>query len=447
MKPGEGSHRLDAIVVGGGPAGSAAATILAQHGRRVAVLERRRFPRYRLGESLIPYCWFPLDRMGVLEKIKRSACVVEKRSVQFVTTDGEVAAPFYFDEHTDHDCARTWQVVRSDFDRILLEHAVEAGAEIRMETIADELIREDGAVVGVRVRRPDGRAEELRAPMTIDASGRELFAASRSGWPVKDPKLTKIAVWTYYRGARRDAGRDAGATTIAYLPDKGWFWYIPLPEDVVSVGVVAERAYLYRGARDPEAIFRREVEQQPWVRHRLETGRRIERCRVTGDYSYRSRHCAADGLLLTGDAFAFLDPVFSSGVFLALECGVLAGDAVEAALAGGDCSAVRFETYGRRCCQAIEAMRRLVHAFYDTTFSFAAFLREHPHLRDDLTDCLIGNVFKDLEPLFAAASRHADIPEPLAYGGPLVGRGAEPSPPERTAPVQPESEDDRAATR
>jgi len=412
-------RRLDAIIIGAGPAGTAAAAILAERGRRVRILEKEAFPRYRVGESLIPYCWFPLDRLGLVEQLDDSAFVVRKHSVQFVGTDGRRTTPFYFQEHTDHDCARTWQVKRPDFDEMMLRNALDRGAEIARETTARALIHEGDRVVGVRVDG-DGGTTDLHAPITIDASGRDLFAVSRQGWRVPDTALKKIAVWTYYQGARRDCGRDEGATTIAYLPEKGWFWYIPLPDDMVSVGVVAERDYLYRGERDPDAIFAREVTAQPWIAGRLAGGRKIETCRVTGDYSYRSRYCATDGLVLVGDAFAFLDPVFSSGVFLALQSGVMAGDAVAGALDAGDTSAARFTEYGERLCRSLEAMRRLVYTFYDTSFSFGRFLKAHPEFRDDVTDVLIGNLERDLDPMFEAASRFADIPKPLAHGRPLV---------------------------
>ena len=410
----------EALVLGAGPAGTAAAAVLAERGRRVVVLERERFPRYRVGESLIPWCWFPLARLGLIERLDASGFVVRKHSVQFVSVSGELSRPFYFFEHTDHPCARTWQVVRSQFDQLLLDNALERGARFLPETAAKELLWEGDAVVGVRAEDTAGRALELRAPVTIDATGRDAFAQARNRWRVPDQKLRKVALWTYSRGALRDPGLDEGATTIAFLPEKGWFWYLPLAGDIVSVGIVAEPEYLYADTRDPAAIFRREVGRQPWIARHLEPGEATGEFRVTGDFSYRSRHCATDGLVLAGDAFAFLDPVFSSGVFLALQGGVLAGDAVEAALAAGDVSAGRFREYGESVCHGIEAMRRLVHAFYDQAFNFGTFLAAHPELRGDLTDCLIGNLEKDFDPLFAAVSEFAEIPAPLPYGGPLA---------------------------
>ena len=408
----------EVLVIGAGPAGSAAAAILAEGGHDVLILERETFPRYRVGESLIPYCWFPLERLGVLPALEDAPFVVPKHSVQFVNTDGRLSTPFYFHQHSDHPSSRTWQVDRAAFDAMLLDNAREKGARV-LKGVAREFLQETGAPAGVQAVDPAGEPFEITARVCVDASGREAFSQSRNRWRIDDERLRKLALWTYYEGAVRDEGLDAGATTIAYLPEKGWFWYIPLPDNRVGVGAVAERDYLFRDTHDPDAIFEREAALQPWIAEHLAPGKRLEPCRITGDFSYRSRHCAADGLVLAGDAFAFLDPVFSSGVFLALESGVLAGDAVAAALARNDTSAASFADYGDRFRTGLEAMRRLVHAFYDATFNFGEFLRAHPELRGELTDCLIGNVYRDLEPLFAAVGEFAEIPPPLPHGAPL----------------------------
>ncbi|MBI1368543.1 MAG: FAD-dependent oxidoreductase [Planctomycetes bacterium] len=415
---------LDVIIIGAGPAGCAAAAALAMKGRRVMILEKESFPRYKIGESLIPYCWFPLDRIGMIDKLKASH-FVRKYSVQFVSVNGNVSQPFYFFQHTEHDCAKTWQVVRSEFDQMLLDNALEKGAKVLMQTAVKELVREGSTVVGVRAMGSDGKMIELRAAMTIDASGRDMFAVKANDWRVPDKSLKKIAIWSYYKGAKRDEGLDEGATTVAYVPHNGWFWYIPLPDDIVSVGVVAERDYLYRDSKgDPDAIFEREIAIQKWVGDHVAEGRKMAPCRVTGDYSYRSRHSSADGLLLVGDAFAFLDPVFSSGVFLALQSGVMAADAIDEALQSGDVRAERFVPYSRELCKGIEAMRRLVYAFYDETFKFSDLLKKHPHLRGDLTDCLIGNLARDFDPLFNAVAEFAQVPAALEHGRPLVSSHA-----------------------
>jgi flavin-dependent dehydrogenase len=411
-------NRYDVIILGAGPAGSAASAILAQKGRSVLTLEREKFPRYHIGESLIPYTYFPLERMGMIDKMKASS-FTKKYSVQFVTPDGKQSVPFYFFKHLKHEASCTWQVVRGDFDKMLMENAREKGAEVHEETRVTELLQDGDSVVGVKAVGKDGGEFEVRAPMTIDATGRDAFSMMRNKWRVRDPQLNKIAVWTYYKGAKRDPGVDEGATTVAYVPEKGWFWYIPLPDDIISVGVVAEKDYLYKDSRDLEEIFQREVKNNAWIDEHLAQGAQIGEYRVTGEYSYRSKYCAADGLVLIGDAFAFLDPVFSSGVFLALRSGELAADAVDAALNAQDYSAARFTEYGDEMRKGIEAMRRLVYTFYDHNFSFGAFLKQHPNFRGEITDCLIGNSHLDYDPMFEAISEFAAVPPPLAHGRPL----------------------------
>ena len=411
----------DAVIIGGGPAGSTAAAILAEKGRDVLVLERERFPRYSVGESLMPYCYFTLERLGVVDQLKTSQ-FPKKYSVQFVSTEGEVSQPFYFFQHLKHEASTTWQVLRSEFDQMLLDNARSKGACVLEGTTATGLVYRDGAVTGVRTVDQSGAAREFLSRMTVDATGRAAFSANQNHWRIRDERLNRTAIWTYYEGALRDPGLDEGATTIAYLPEKGWFWYIPLAKNMVSVGLVAQKRYLFQQERDPAAIFEREIDKNPWIKRHLAVGRRRGPYRVTGDYSYRSRYSAADGLILVGDAFAFLDPVFSSGVFLALKSGEWAADAVDTAFQANDFSAARFEEYGARLCHGIEAMRKLVYAFYDKEFSFRQLMKNHPDLRGDLTDCLIGNLFRDFDRLFEATAELVPLPDPLAHGHPLPSR-------------------------
>lgn len=415
----QGNKSYDAVVIGGGPAGSTAAAVLAEKGRRVAVIERAKFPRYHIGESMIPYCYFTLDRLGLIEKMQKSH-FPKKFSVQFVGGRGKMSTPFYFTQHMDHPAAQSWQVVRSEFDQMMLNNAREKGADVFEETTVQDLIQDGDVVRGVRAVSKSGESMKFHAPITIDASGRDAFAISRNKWRVRDPELNKIAIWTYYKGAIRDPGIDEGATTVAYLPDKGWFWYIPLPNDTVSVGVVAEKDYLYPDSRELEEIFQREVKKNAWIEQHLAVGERSDKYWVTGEFSYRSEYCATDGLVLTGDAFSFLDPVFSSGLFLALRGGELVGDAADAALTSGDYSAAQFGAYSAELCDGIEAMRKLVYAFYDHDFNFGKLIAAHPDLRPALTDCLIGHVQRDFDALFAGIAEFANVPAALEHGRPMV---------------------------
>ena len=282
------------------------------------------------------------------------------------------------------------------------------------------LIQEGGRTVGVRTETVSGERREYRAPMTMDCSGRESLAPVQNNWRVRDPQLNKVAVWTYYRGALRDPGLDAGATTVAYMPEKGWFWYIPQHDDMISVGVVAEGKYLTRdGVKEPREIFHREVERNAWIKEHLSHGEPAAPYRLTSEYSFRSRYCAADGLLLAGDSFGFLDPVFSSGLMFALKSGVLGAEAIHQAHLAGDFSAERFTEYGRTLREGLENMRKLVYAFYDQNFSFRKVTDADPRFVGDITDCLSGDVNKDFSRLFAAVSEYATVPEPLPYGLPM----------------------------
>lgn len=368
----------------------------------------------------MPYCYFTLERLGIIDKIKNSH-FPKKYSVQFVSPEGSISTPFYFFKHLKHEASTTWQVLRSEFDQMLLDNAREKGVEVREKTRVVGTVESNGTVTGVSALDCNGCKQEFRAPLTLDASGREVFSMTRKRWKVRDPRLNKIAIWTYYQGARRDPGLDEGATTVAYLPEKGWFWYIPLPQGRVSVGIVAEKDYLYQDTRDPGVIFQREIETNPWIHDHLASGKQDGPYWVTGEYSYRSKYCAANGLVLVGDAFSFLDPVFSSGVFLALRGGELVAEAADRALASGDCSAEKFDRYGKEMNRGLEAMRKLVYAFYDQEFSFRGFIERFPQLRGDLTDCLIGNLFGDLQRLFDGVAEFAAPPEPLSHGKVLIG--------------------------
>ena len=415
------TEHYDAILIGGGPSGSCAGAILAEYGHRVLILEREKFPRYHIGESLIPFTFGPLERIGMIPKM-RSSGFVKKYSVTFVQQDGRRSQPFYFFTRYDRETvAQTWQVLRSEFDQLLLDNAREKGAEVREETTVNRLLMEGDRVVGVEVTDRSGRTYGVHARITLDCSGKEAFAANQRGWRKADPYLNKIAVWTYYRGSKRGEGLDEGETTVAYVPDKGWFWYIPQHNGMVSVGVVAEGKYLTRGGlRDPKDIFHREVGQNEWIKDHLSVGESVGKYYITSEYSRHSQHCGSPGLLLVGDAFAFLDPVFSSGVMLALKSGQLAGEAVHTALLTDDLSPEHFAPYGRTLREGVENMRKLVYAFYEPNFSFRDVIQRHPEAGDLLTDCLSGDMNQDFTQLWDWIRELVPLPDNLPYGEPLA---------------------------
>jgi flavin-dependent dehydrogenase len=389
------SSEYDVVVIGGGPGGSTVSTLIAQRGHKVAVFEREKFPRFHIGESLIPETYWVLKRLEMLPKMQASH-FVKKYSVQFVNAVGRESAPFYFWDNKPHECSQTWQVERGEFDQMLLENAREQGVEAFERVHVLEVLFEADRAVGVRIKDADGTRREIRAKVVVDASGQAAMLQNRFKLRLWDPVLNKGAIWTYWEGAYRDSGRDEGATMVLQTADKhGWFWYIPLHDDIVSVGVVAPFDYLFKNRKGShEQTYNEEVEACPAVKKRVKDATRKTGYFVTRDYSYRSKQVAGDGWVLVGDAFGFLDPLYSSGVLLALKSGELAADAISEGLANGDTSAAQLGRWGDVFNQGVDRMRRLVCEYYDG-FSFGKFVRKYPELRGTVTDLLIGDLFTD----------------------------------------------------
>jgi flavin-dependent dehydrogenase len=387
------SSEYDVVVIGGGPAGSTTSTILAQHGLRVGLFEREKFPRFHIGESLIPETYWVLKRIGMLPKMQQSH-FVKKYSVQFMNANGKLSAPFYFWDNKPHECSQTWQVVRSEFDLMMLDNAREHGVDAYDGVHVVEVLFDGDRATGVRISE-NGERRDVRAKVVVDASGQAALLQNRFKLRLWDPILNKGAIWSYFQGAYRDSGRDEGATMVVQTPTKkGWFWYIPQHDDIVSVGVVAPFDELFKGRGPHEQTFNEEVDACPGVKERIGNAKRVTGYFATRDYSYRSKAVAGHGWVLVGDAFGFLDPLYSSGVLLALKSGELAADAIADGLSKGDVSAQQLGQWGDGFNEGVDRMRRLVCEYYNG-FSFGRFVKKHPDLRNTVTDLLIGDLFND----------------------------------------------------
>ena len=394
--------RPDVVVIGGGPSGATVATLIAKAGFRVQLLEREHFPRYHIGESLIPETFWVLERLGMLPKLQGSR-FVEKHSVQFVTEQGKLSEPFYFGDYKPHESSQTWQVTRAEFDQMMLDNAREHGVDVQEGVRVLEVLFEGGRAVGVRAIDEAGVEREIRSTVVVDAAGQSCLIQDRLGLREWDPVLKKAAIWTYWKGAKRDAGRDEGATLVMQTKGKiGWFWFIPLQDDIVSVGVVAPFDYLFKGrdSKELETIYFEEVDRCLGLQPRIANAGRVAPFSAAKEYSYRSRQVAGDGWVLVGDAFGFLDPLYSSGILLALISGAQAADAIVAGLAAGNTSAAQLGTWGPGYIAGMDRMRKLVCQFYDG-LNFGKFVREHPGRKGLITDVLIGDLFKpDIDALW-----------------------------------------------
>jgi geranylgeranyl reductase family protein len=409
-------NKYDVIVIGGGPAGSSVASILTREGRSVVLFEKEKFPRHHIGESLMTDTFWTFQRMGFLEKLKQSP-FVRKYSVQFANQRGKESRPFYFFEAVHHESAVTWQVTRAVFDHMLIEHAADLGATVYQQTQVKQVLFDGDRACGVEVQMEGGKLEKFFASVVVDATGQSAMLSNKFGWRVRDPKLKKAVLYSYFKGAHREPDLNGGATLVLRTGpgSNGWFWYIPLENDITSVGIVANPDYLVKGrGQDLAKIYHEEIEKCEACRRRVVNATRVDKIYSIVDYSYRSKQCAGNGFMLIGDAYGFLDPIYSSGVLLALKMAELAADAIHDAFKHNDFSAERLGQYQSKLDRGIESMRKLVYAFYSDGFSFSKFLQKYPEERVNIINLLIGDVFKEgVDNTYGPMSEFAEIPPPL----------------------------------
>ena len=407
------SKDYECIVIGGGPAGSSVATLVAQAGYSTLLLEREKMPRFHVGESLMPETYWSFKRLGVLDKMQDSQ-FVKKYSVQFVNSSGRESQPFFFKQHDPRECSQTWQVERANFDKMLFDNASEKGAVCLDETRVLDIRFEGDRATGVLLQMADGTKQDIACRVVVDGSGLQSVIANRLGLKESIPNLQKAAIWTYFKGATREPGEHGGATVILHTESKAaWFWYIPLSNGITSVGLVGNNDYLLKQRGKPAEVFAAERMNCPALEERLASAEQVEPIRTTKEFSYTTKQHAGPGWVLVGDAFGFLDPIYSSGVYFALKTGELAADAVVDGLRNNDLSATQLGGWADEFKSGAKWIHKLVNAFYQNDFSFGQFMKMHPEHQSNLTDLLIGrvfydgagNIFQDLDPAIERAEQ------------------------------------------
>lgn len=356
----------DVAIIGGGPAGSIAAALLARAGRRVIVLERDRFPRFHIGESLLPFSMQAFTRLGLHEKFARAG-FMEKFGGEMHGACGGEGVKFYFEDGFRSQTDRSYQVTRADFDKVLLDHAAESGAEVREETGVEQVDFSDESVSIAISQKENGASSEIRACYVIDASGRNSILGAKFKLKKNYEHLQKVSVFAHYDGMLRPEGRDGTLTRMVRALDR-WFWVIPLTATRTSVGVVLDGAVFKKSGLSPDDFLQQAIEEQPLLMQSMRDAERVTPVRTAADFSYRSTRLTGDRWMLAGDAAGFIDPVFSSGVFLAVLAGEQAADVLHEVLDRPAKRKKLFARYERHINNAMDVYLRFVDAWYSKEF-------------------------------------------------------------------------------
>ena len=408
--------QYDCVVLGGGPAGATVATLVARAGWKTLLVERDRMPRFHVGESLMPETYWVFERLGVLEQLKVSP-YSKKVGVQFVSSSGKESAPFFFRSHDARECSQTWHVDRAEFDKMLWDNAAASGANCHDNTRAMDVLFEGEQAKGVRLQTAGAGGNEVSAKVVVDATGKQAILGSKLGVRRVDPYLRKAAIWGHYRGGHRDEqGGGVKTVILQTCQNKSWFWYIPQANDLVSVGVVGDNDYLLKGRGAPAEVFRQELKECERLTRWLSEAQLANELHVEKEFSYSTERSAGDGWVLVGDAWGFIDPVYSSGVYFALKSAELAADCIVESLNAGDTSAANLGRWVPDFSQRSGLIRKLVNAFYSGDFRVGKFIAEYPQHREELVDLLIGRIFDgcrgkifdDLDPWLNARANAED---------------------------------------
>ncbi|MFE1996612.1 tryptophan 7-halogenase [Streptomyces parvulus] len=365
-------HEFDVVVVGGGPGGSTVSTLVAMQGYRVLLLEKEEFPRYQIGESLLPSTVHGICKLlGVEDELKKAA-FMPKRGGTFRWGSNPEPWTFSFSVSSTFSgpTSLAYQVERMKFDQILLENARAKGVDVRERSSVADVVEEDGRVAGVVYRDANGVRHEVRSRFVVDASGNKSRIQSRIGGTRHYSDFFKnIALFGYFEGGKRLAAPNSGNILCAAF-NSGWFWYIPLTDELTSVGAVLRREALDRVQGDREKALMGLIDECPLIAEYLSEARRVEdgpygEVRVRKDYSYCQDTFWRPGMVLVGDAACFIDPVFSSGVHLATYSGLLAARSINSTLGGDIDEAKCFEEYESRYRNEYSLFHDFLVAFYD----------------------------------------------------------------------------------
>jgi flavin-dependent dehydrogenase len=393
----------EVIVLGGGPGGAVVAARLAQKGRRVTVLERDHFPRFHLGESLLPQSMGVLKAIGVLDAV--DASFIRKHGAHFHDSATGRTARFDFADAFHAEYKNAYQVPRDVFDELLLRRAEELGALV-CEGFRATRIRFDGErAVGVLAEGPGGREHEVNAPVIVDATGRDALFAHASRSTRRIASLDSTALFSHWEGAWRDLGERAGDIQIVLFgwePSReaepaGWFWFIPFKDGRTSVGVVAQSAWMrsHKGEGVAE-LYARAIAESPVATRFLQSARQLWSARATSDFSFKVDDLSGNGWLAVGDSGGFIDPLFSTGAHLAMHGGFQAADAIDEALRCGDTSRKSFAGWEERVRRGTDLFLMMVESFYQGMLPQLLFAdKPHPYLRHVITSLLAGNVFDE----------------------------------------------------
>ncbi|MCB1229031.1 MAG: tryptophan 7-halogenase [Verrucomicrobiae bacterium] len=381
----------DAVIIGGGPGGATAAFYLAKAGKRVVVIEKEKFPRFHVGESLLPYNMPLFREMDLVPKLK-AAGFMEKYGAQFLLPSGDRKAQFAFGAGRFAKEGMSYQVDRARFDEVLLRHAESAGATVREETAVKDYRIEEAKGVSVTVQN-GGPPEELRARFLIDASGTANLTGNREGLKEIYEHHRKVAIYGHFSGVPLPEDRTRGDILIYRLED-AWFWFIPISDERASLGLVVDKDQFKASGLSPEELFDTTVARCPILAERMVNAERVSPLRNIADFSYRNRRLVSERLVRIGDAAGFLDPIFSSGVFLAMTTGKMAAEGIAEAIDDGVTMTPALKDYEKRTWRYMRSYFEMIENFYRQPF-FELLVQ--PDTRLKLADAVVALLAGQLE--------------------------------------------------